>query len=102
MRADDFYFKAGDKVMRVCTIVGRNQNISRVNLIKHGQIYCVEDFWEGPEFNVVMLVGCGGWGYDEIGRLVGWRAACFRRVDEIKLCVAAAQRLAAPQEVTHP
>lgn len=54
-----------------------------------GIVYCVEDFWEGPCFNVVMLVGFGGFRHDSLGRPVGWKATYFRKVEEIRLCAAA-------------
>lgn len=55
-----------------------------------GIVYCVEDFYEGRQFNVVMLVGFGGWRYDpRDGTPVGWPAKGFRRVEEIRLCVEA-------------
>ena len=60
-----------------------------------GVVYCVEDFWEGPQFNVVMLVGFGGWRY-QCGMPTGWRATYFRKIEEIKLCIAAVKQTSAP------
>lgn len=64
-----------------------------------GVVYCVEDFYVGPVRNIVMLVGFGGWrrqqGYPHP---IGWPAKAFRKVDEIKLCVRAAQNLREPVE----
>lgn len=66
-----------------------------------GQVYCVEDFWEGPQFNVVMLVGFGGWQYSERnGMKIGWRAVYFRKVDEIALCVRALEKAGILQDVS--
>lgn len=68
-------------------------------LPKMGVVYCIEDFWQGPQFNVVMLVGFGGFKADHLGRPIGWRASYFRKVDEIKLCVAAVKYADKPSEI---
>lgn len=83
---NDQFFIVGDKVMRVTpnSVPG---NFPYDGLIpRMGVVYCIEDFWEGPEFNVVMLVGFGGFKYDLRNRPVGWRAIHFRKVEEIRLC----------------
>jgi hypothetical protein len=96
MRTNDQYFQPGDKVMRV----GDNTPGARLAhelapppdaRPKYGVVYCVEDFWEGPQRNVVMLVGFGGWTYCD-GFKAGWPAASFRKVEEIKICLAAARQ----------
>jgi hypothetical protein len=101
MRKNDIYFEPGDKVMRVaseCRHTGRKSNTGKAP--EFGKVYCVEDFYEGSEFNVVMLVGFGGWVYDSRGRPVGWRAINFRKVDEIKICLRAVESLKAPVQST--
>jgi len=65
------------------TYMGQTPNV------KIGVVYCIESFYEGPQFNAVMLVGMGGWRYGDSGLPIGWRATYFRKVDEIKLCIAA-------------
>jgi len=93
MNLDRMVFEPGDKVMRV----GGNRPGAR--LFKYhgkapsfGRVYRVEDFWEGPHYNVVMLVGFGGWRYS--GEMkIGWYAGAFRKVEEIQLCVKAAQQM---------
>ena len=97
---DEPYFKPGDKVMRVNPghRPGNYPGNDIPGFPQMGQVYCVEDFYEGPQFNAVMLVGFGGWRRHPIdGSPVGWRAADFRKVEEIKLCVAAVQRTQQPQ-----
>lgn len=64
---------------------------------KFGEILCVEDFFEWPRFNAVMFVGFGGW-REYNGLKCGWRASCFRKVEEIKLCVEATKRTLKPKE----
>ncbi len=104
MRTNDVYFQAGDKVMRV----GSEYAKARVyrgyqgSSPQFGTVYCVEGFYEGPDFNVVMLVGFGVWHYDSIGRPIGWRAVNFRKVDEIKLCIAAVKKTSAPVSIPQP
>lgn len=90
MSNDRMVFSPGDKVMRV----GNGRTDRAVPCYgpypKYGVVYCVEDFWEGPEFNVIMLVGLGGWQYSQCGMKLGWYAGAFRKVEEIRLCVALA------------
>jgi hypothetical protein len=95
----DQVFQPGDKVMRVSGnrpdgVVMKYERTCP----QYGQVYCVEDFWRGPRFNVVMLVGFGGWRYDSHGRKVGWVASAFRKVEEIKLCVEAVRKVPKPLE----
>lgn len=94
---NDVYFSPGDKVMRVSSESGPITVECRNGSPQFGVVYCVEDFYEGPQFNVVMLVGFGGWvwvpGYKHPA---GWRATAFRKVEEIKLCVEAIKRTEAP------
>lgn len=101
MRNSDQWFQPGDKVMRVGSECRRDHAIPAPpsGWPEWGQVYCVEDFWEGPQFNVVMLVGFGGWVVIN-GMNVGWRAVNFRKVEEIKLCVAAVNRAPVQQGAT--
>ncbi len=101
MKTNDQWFEPGDKVMRVATsseavgdIRGHwwyEKDDAPKSGPQFGRVYCVEDFWEGPRFNVVMLVGFGGWRYHGSFK-VGWAASCFRKVEEIKLCVEAVKK----------
>lgn len=111
MRKNDQYFQPGDKVMRVnpnASHGGYEEPDKPSSFPVMGQVYCVEGFYEGPLWNTVMLVGFGGWRYHPInGTPVGWRAAWFRKVEEIKLCVEAVKShpvqvpISVPRE-THP
>lgn len=93
MNANDQWFVPGDKVMRVSgNPAGAAIYPTNRRKPKYGEILCVEDFWEGPEYNVVMFVGFGGWAYTKNGGKIGWRASCFRKVDEIKLIVEAVEK----------
>lgn len=89
MRTDDQWFQPGDKIMLVShKTYGEVAKDYKGAKPKMGVIYCVEDFFEGPQFNVVMLVGFGGWHW-EGNYKCGWFAGNFRKVEEIKLCVQA-------------
>lgn len=90
----DQYFSPGDKVVRISGNVGPNiyRGKDRPASPIYGKVYCVEDFWQGPCHNVVMLVGFGGWRYSN-GMKVGWPANCFRKVEEVRLCVNAARQM---------
>ncbi len=99
MRSEDQWFKPGDKVMRVGSVSG---NAFRYDgpKPKFGAVYCVEDFYEGPSFNAVMLVGFGGWRFRPGNPYpIGWRAINFRKVEEIKLCIEAVERSKKPAEI---
>ena len=97
MRTDDIYFKPGDKVMRVGSSYRVEYSMRcESGIPQFGNVYCVESFWEGPQFNVVMLVGFGGWRYSPNGDPVGWRAINFRSVEEIKTCLKAVQNAETP------
>lgn len=83
------WFQPGDKVMRV---TGNRPDgfilKAPVDPPEYGKVYCVADFYEGPLFNAVILVGGCDWHY-HFGRKVGWPASAFRKVDEIRRCVDA-------------
>lgn len=98
MRTNDQYFKPGDKVMRVgCGDYQGHAFTCDVTTPQYGVVYCVEDFYEGPQFNAVMLVGFGGWRRKPGNPYpIGWEAKAFRMVEEIKLCVKAVERMKTP------
>jgi hypothetical protein len=92
----DQWFEPGDKVMRVgsnpdnATFIPKNKSEGIITPA-YNKVLCVEDFWEGPQYNVVIFVGGGGWRYAN-GMKVGWPASAFRKVQEIKLCLKAVSR----------
>jgi hypothetical protein len=98
MRTDDQYFQPGDKVMRVAYAgqfpgarVRPGSTIN--NLTDFGRVLCVEACWLHPRIgNRVLFVGIPP------REPLAWRAACFRKVDEIKLCVAAVKHKETPIE----
>jgi hypothetical protein len=94
MRSNDQYFVPGDKVMRVsCGDFKGVDYAGKYKIPGYGETFCVEDFWEGPCFNVIMLVGFGGWRYNPLdGTPVGWQSSAFRKVEEIKLCLSALEK----------
>ena len=100
MRTDDQWFKPGDKVMRVSVApVKPRKAVVCEKPVELGTVYCVSDFYEGPEFNAVMLVGFGGFRRVRGNPYpVGFEARAFRKVEEIKICVAAANHAKAPQQ----
>lgn len=87
---DDLWFSPGDKVMLVSSAPRSEVLKCDVAIPQYGVVYCVEDFWEGPQFNVIMLVGFGGWRHHN-GMKVGWDACSFRKLEEIKLIMRAVQ-----------
>lgn len=102
MNNDRIVFSPGDKIMRVGGASGKRQAIFsdyQGPYPKFGVVYCVEDFWKGPRFNVIMIVGFGGWRYSRNGMKIGWYAGAFRKVEEIRLCVAALQHGQQPKEL---
>lgn len=97
---DDQWFSPGDKVMRVAGNTSGRPLINEPhgNGPKYGVVYCVEDFIEYSNCNVVMIVGFGGWRTSINGLRTGWPAASFRRVEEIRLCVEAANKVSKPEK----
>lgn len=97
------FFQPGDKVMRVATIsrrpVGPEYAPKRVP--QFGEILCVEDCWGTTIGNQVMFAGFGG-PYFFNGRKTGWQAEAFRKVEEIKLCLAAVAHQPAAAPITSP
>lgn len=92
---DDQWFNPGDKVMRVAYSpqLGAIPGLRILPLVPEtdfGNVLCVEICWEDRGVNRVKFVGI------ELDSDHGWRAACFRRVSEIRLCVEATKRSASP------
>lgn len=98
MNNDRMVFSPGDKVMRVSNSRSQHANYIPAPRVAFGVVYCVEDFWAGPQFNVITIVGFGGWRYRN-GKKVGYYAGGFRKVEEIRLCVAALQHGEQPKEL---
>jgi hypothetical protein len=101
MRTDDQYFQPGDKVMRVALswqIPGLKvrPDASLDPRTDFGRVLCVSHCCKRPRMagNRVFFVGIEG----RRRPAQGWCAACFRKVDEIKLCVAAVKRKESPVE----
>jgi hypothetical protein len=101
VNTNDQFFQPGDKVMRVSAGEGTPSTggIQMESWPQYGVVYCVEDFYAGPRFNAVMLVGFSGWRYHTNGTKIGWAARAFRKVEEIKLCVAAAAHAKKTEEI---
>lgn len=91
---NDQWFQPGDKVMRVCCfddVTGRQSCHPLVPETDFGKTLCVESVCKGPRGNRVFFVGIQSLSG------IGWLAACFRKVEEIKLCAAALKVIKAPQ-----
>lgn len=88
---NDQWFEPGDKVMRVGS--GNTPGAEIVPFEpklkpSFNQVFCVSACWKGKLSNLVDFVGSDGPFFK--GNLrVGWPARHFRKVDEIKLCIAA-------------
>lgn len=98
----DQWFQPGDKVMRVSRVKmpGGTAHPYPDQDAQEGKIYCVSHCWVGGHGrNVILLVGLPVH-HRPNGEPRGWFAANFRKVEEIKLCVAAVQRVKKPQTVT--
>lgn len=98
---NDQYFQPGDKVMRVMEdaplLALFPIKVRHPNPPEFGRVYCVERCFAGGVCNLVHLVGI--W-HDTTadGRPKGFPAMMFRRVEEIKLCVRAANHVLKPVE----
>lgn len=97
MKTNDQHFEPGDKVMRVSHAqeMGLEVTVGAHPKTGFGVILCVLECFEADGFNWVRFVGipCA---HDE-----AWYARCFRCVEEIKLCVHAAERTRLPAETVH-
>ena len=90
-RNDDQWFSPGDKCMRVsnaCELrLPHNDILPKGS--ETGKVVCVVEFKDNyPIPNFVRFAGFEGWFY----------AANFRRVEEIQLCVKAAEQMKAPKK----
>lgn len=92
-------FNPGDKVMRV------GDNTPGVPLVnyqrdrpQYGKVYCVSACFKSPsgKYDQVTLAGFPP-ALSDRGIEVGWPANAFRKVEEIQLCVAVANRVEVPQ-----
>lgn len=91
----DQWFEPGDKVMRVSRIGPDERYKSAPSKYdaKEGVVYCVEQVRISFHENVIMnLIGLPK-KYTSDGRLLGFLTSNFRKVEEIKLCVQAAEAM---------
>jgi hypothetical protein len=98
MNTNDQWFEPGDKVMRVSypEDIGLVATGYRPIETHFGKVLCVDDCWTGNGFSAVSFVGVP----DPWDR--GFYACCFRKVEEIKLCVRAAEKFSQPQTEDQP
>lgn len=90
MKTNDQWFEPGDKVMQVMSTAELGRPTSGRGGSLRGKVLCVLQCWANWRgYNVVAFVGI-----PDDGR--GRYAACFRRVEEIRLCVRAAERMGEP------
>lgn len=94
MRNDDQWFEPGDKVVRVT-----HKNQAKIpfnpNLAPYGKVFCVESCFynAGLKRNNITLIGVANtW------PAKGFVAANFRKVEEIQLCVRAAETMKTPKK----
>jgi hypothetical protein len=91
---NDQIFQVGDKVMKVCghNVPGRKVSIE----VPWGVVLCVED---------TKILEHGGQGIHLVGfqntmnrrgQIRWFRSYCFRKVEEIRLCVEAVQHIKDP------
>lgn len=94
MKNDDQWFEPGDKVVRVA-----DQNAdtdTRDGGPPFNVVLCVARFCEDPEGN---LVECVGYPVLEDDETEWWDSASdFRKVEEIQLCVRAAEAMKNPKK----
>lgn len=91
---NDQWFEPSQKVVRVTTadVLGLTANGILVPETDFGHVLCVERCWSSLWGNLVRFVGV------EMPDGAGFYACCFRRVEEIQLCVMAARKCGEPQE----
>lgn len=94
MKNDDQWFEPGDKVMRVA------DQYADTDALGGGPpfnvVLCVARFSEDPEGN---LVECVGYPILEDDETEWWDSASdFRKVEEIQLCVRAAEAMKKPKK----
>jgi hypothetical protein len=95
----DQIFQPGDKVMLVQGSEGLANVKARPDYpkVEKGVVYCV-DFCFYYEYTKRHRVGLIGWPrlYNLSGVLRGFPACCFRKVEEIRLCIDAVKKVEAP------
>jgi hypothetical protein len=98
---DDQYFQVGDKVMLVDEtppLLGCHPDPVDDDEVDFGIIYVVAEFEEDLEYyNVISFVGQRPL-FVLDGATQGWPACCFRKIEELKLCVQAAAKHRQPIE----
>lgn len=90
----DYWFERGDKVMRVAYAdqLGLSFQVNTRPETDFGIVLCVEKCWQGVDgMNRVTFIGVQMWGQ--------CYASCFRKIEEIKLCVKAAQKVGESLEI---
>lgn len=92
---NDQWFSPGDRVMRVSSAAALGFPYrAKIPESGFGKILCVAGCWQTASgWNAVKFVGVLNSSPD-----IGFLAACFRRVEEIRLCVEAAKRMRQPVE----
>jgi hypothetical protein len=97
MNTNEQWFQPGDKVMRIAYAADLGLNSANVAVnpaTDFGIVLCVEHCWR-PRLapcNAVDFVGV----FPKSNESRGFAAACFRKVEEIKLCVRAAEKFHQP------
>lgn len=97
---NDQWFEPGDKVMRVCDVEDSGFPEGLAKSPPYGEVLCVVDFCEQDDGNLCLFAGYPMTIYD--GKEWWETAACYRKVEEIRLCVKAAQAIKEikPEEVS--
>lgn len=94
---DDQYFSPGDKVTRVAYADALGIQVHYTTChpeTDFGHVLCVSEFIEDNSGNRIRFVGIPLRDPTEL-----WFACCFRKVEELKLCVRAAQHFKKGVEV---
>lgn len=99
MKNDDQWFKPGDKVVKVSDSSAMEIDVPGTPDAIYGKVYCVSYCWHNyyHENNWVNFVGFPERDSEDGARL-GFLAADFRKVEEIQLCVRAAEALKKPKK----
>lgn len=87
MRNNDQWFNPGDKVMRVneAVILGLPYNrLPTHPATDYGKVLCVDRCFPEHSGNAVLFIGLKG---------KVFYARCFRKVEEVQLCVRAAEKM---------
>jgi hypothetical protein len=90
MNTNDQWFQPGDKVMRVAFAAWDfglpTEGVDYPPETEKGKVLCVAACTTHGKYNFVRFVGVVGFYY----------ACCFRKIEEIKLCVRAAEKFHQP------